>query len=507
MHTRRSFLRAGAGVVAASALGGSGLLDSAGYASSTDWSALGRQLSGSLVLPSDPGYAQAKQLISAEFDTVRPQAIAYCTSTEDVRRAVLFARENDVRTSVRSGGHSFNGWSTTEGLIVDTSRLNQATVSGSTVRFGPGLKGVDALPKLKPHGVTLPAGGCPTVSPGGFLLGGGLGWQTRKYGTASDRLVSAKVVLADGRVVRASSSQYSDLYWALRGGGGGNFGIVTEFETTPTRVDKVISYRLTWAWDKVADVVSAWQQWAINGPDELATTLIVVLPDAAPGAVPIVQVVGAYLGPLADANAQLDTFVSAVGTAPATRAAEELPYDTAMMRAFGCGDKTTDQCHVVGQTPEAVLGRTPFVAHRYRTFTKAIPAGGINEIVTAFDANRRAGQNRSIVFVAWGGQANRVPVGDTAWVHRDAQFALGYSAQLNNANPSRDDTDAAVAWANHGFSVMDQYSSGHTYLNYGHDGLRDWQWAYYGRNYSRLVTVKRKYDPDNWFSFSQSVGK
>ncbi|WP_158883106.1 FAD-binding oxidoreductase [Amycolatopsis anabasis] len=506
MYTRRSFFRVGAGVAAATTLGGAGMFGYTSSASTTDWSKLRAQLAGTLVLPPDSGYLEAKRLISAEFDRVNPQAIAYCVSTEDVRRCVLFAREHGVPATPRSGGHSFNGWSTTPGLIIDTSKLNHAAV-GSTVKFGPGLKGVDSIPALKAHGVTLPIGGCPTVSPGGFLLGGGLGWQTRKYGLAADRLVSARVVLADGRVVRASASQYGDLYWALRGGGGGNFGIVTEFESRPTVVDKVISYRVTWPWAKVTDVIAAWQPWLIAGPDELATTLVIVLPDAAPGAVPIVQVVGAYLGPKAEADAAINGLISAVGSPPATNAAEELPYDTAMMRAFGCGDKTVDQCHVVGQTPGALLGRTKFVAHRYRTFTGPIPAAGINPIVTAFDANRRAGQNRSLVFAGWGGQANRVPVTDTAWPHRDAEFAVGFSGEVTKADPTPDDTGSATAWANNGFAAMDPYSSGHTYLNYGHDGLPNWQWAYYGCNYDRLVTVKRKYDPDNFFSFSQSIGK
>ncbi|SES33641.1 FAD-binding oxidoreductase [Actinokineospora terrae] len=505
MRTRRSFLRLGAGT----ALASSGLLaaPTAGAAlvrSTKDLSVLRERITGTVVLPSDAAYPSAKQLVSAEFDAVNPRAIVYCASTADVSASVRFARERGIPLAVRSGGHSFNGWSTTPGLVVDTSRLAHV-VPGPTVRFGPGLRGVDSVAALSPHGIALPAGGCPTVSAGGFTLGGGLGWQTRKYGTASDRLVSARVVLADGRAVRASATEHSDLFWALRGGGGGNFGVVTEFESLPTQLSRVVSYRLTWSWDRAAEVVAAWQQWVITGEDELASVLVAVLPDSAPGAVPLLQVVGAHLGTKAAADAAIARLVSAVGAAPTSNTAEELPYATAMMRAFGCSDKTASQCHITGQTPDALLPRTTFVAHRYRTFAHAIPSPGIDAILTAFEANRRPGQNRSLNFVAWGGQANRLPVTATAWPHRTAQFALGFSATLTTAT-TPDDHTTATHWADTGFTTMTPYSTGHTYQNYGHNGLPDWQTAYYGPNYTRLTQIKHTYDRDNIFHFSQSVG-
>ena len=143
------------------------------------------RLEGELVLPSDPGYGLATQLQNTEYDTVTPAAIAYCRSAKDVLACVRYARDTHVRVHVRSGGHSFNGWSTGEGLVIDLSRMNQVAVDAGTVRIGAGVQSLDALDRLKPLGRQIITGTFPTVGQGGFLTGGGLGWQTRRFGVAS----------------------------------------------------------------------------------------------------------------------------------------------------------------------------------------------------------------------------------------------------------------------------------------------------------------------------------
>jgi FAD/FMN-containing dehydrogenase len=504
MLDRRSFL--GATAALAAATGFTGVARASAPGTANDWDRLHRHLSGDVVLPSDAEYEQARKLASAQFDGIRPQAIAYCESEADVALCLRFAQDHDVPTRVRSGGHSFVGWSTGEGLVVDVSRMNHVRTRGGSVRLGPGAQAVDVVDALTPHGITVPAGFCPTVCPGGFVTGGGMGWQFRKYGPASDRLRSARVVLADGSRVVASRHEHPDLYWALRGGGGGNFGVVTDFELAPTVEPSVVHFTLNWSWDMADTVLSRWQVWADNTPADLAPRAGLLLDDAKPGAVPKVIVTGVHFGDRAAADALLDALVGLVGVAPVNRNVEELSYDRAMMRQFGCENSSVAQCHLTGANPEALLPRTRFVVHRSRMFNATLPDTGVAALLAAFDADRRAGQYRWLGFLSLGKNANTVPSGATAYVHRDANLFAVYTVGLASPTPAPEEHAAAMAWVGGGFAAMDTHANGRTYVNYPDEALPNWQDAYYGDNYRRLVTVKRKYDPYSFFTFPHGVG-
>ncbi|WP_328322475.1 FAD-binding oxidoreductase [Streptomyces sp. NBC_00388] len=506
MINRRSFLGAGAGVAAVSGLS----LTASGVARArprTDgkWEALRRGIGGDVVLPGDADYVRAKQLAAAQFDHLRPQAVVYCQSPRDVRTAMAFAQDHDIASAVRSGGHSFVGWSGSEGVVIDLSRLNGVRASANTVRLGPGAQAVDVLGALTPHGMGVPAGFCPTVCPGGFVTGGGMGWQFRKYGPTSDRLVSAQVVLADGRTVTASEHQHQDLLWALRGGGGGNFGVVTDFELAPTHEPHVVTFDLTWPWEQAERVLSGWQQWAAHTPANLAPRAGVLLKDAAPGAVPVVMVSGAHFGEQSELETLLAELTSLAGSSPATSVVQDRPYDKAMMRLFGCEGDSLDQCHVSGANPEALLPRTAWVKHRSRMFAEEIPGSGIAGMLQAFDANRRAGQYRWLGFLSLGKNANDVAADATAYVHRDAELFAVFTAGLNTPAPAADELAPALAWSDSAFGSMDRYSNGRTYVNYPDQGLADWETAYYGSNLARLKAVKRRYDPHGFFRFPHAV--
>ncbi|MBM7773142.1 FAD/FMN-containing dehydrogenase [Actinokineospora baliensis] len=500
MPTRRVFLRASAAAALAAGLAGPAL-------ATTRWDRLRRTLSGPLVLPGEPQYPIAKRLAAAQFDDLNPSAIAYCASPRDVQECLRFAAHEGTPFAVRSGGHSFTGWSSGRGLVIDVSGLDGVSVrGGSTVRIGPGATAVDATTALSPHGLAVASGLCPTVAQAGFVSGGGLGWQTRLVGPASDRVRSATVVLADGRIVRASRHEEPDLFWAVRGGGGGNFGVVTEFELTPLRVTRVATFSLSWPWDAAPQVIAAWQQWIDHSPPELATGMGVLLNDAAAGAAPITVASGAYFGSLERAEAAVSEFVAAVGVAPLARRVEEVPYDKALMRLFGCGDKTAAQCDLVDHNPEATLPRQQYIHHRSRMFGSPWPRSGVEDALTAFDANRRAGQYRWLGMLALGGNANAVSADSTAYVHRDASFFSVYSVGLNVPEPNAEERAAATAWVDHGFAAIDPHSTGRTYLNYPDTALSDWRGAYYGSNYRRLARVKRHYDPHGLFRFPHAIG-
>jgi len=260
-------------------------------ARATRWDRLGRHLRGELVTPSDPRYERARVGYWAQFDHVRPGAVAYCETPADVAACLAFCQDADVPAVPRSGGHSLGGYSTTEGLVVDVSRMSRVrterTGDAVTAVVGAGARQVDALLALWDDGVVVPGGMCPTVSLGGFVSGGGFGWLTRKHGMASDHVLAAEVVLADGRVVRCSESAEPELFWALRGAGGGNFGVITEYEMRVRRVPRLVAFHLRWPGDAAADVIAAWQRWVVDGPDELGTGLTVTASGGEPGTVDV----------------------------------------------------------------------------------------------------------------------------------------------------------------------------------------------------------------------------
>jgi FAD/FMN-containing dehydrogenase len=509
MINRRTLLTAGAGLTATV-----GTLATVGTAQAgprrrraagAPWDRLRASLTGDLVLPGDTEYDRARQLTNAQFDTIHPQAVVYAETPGDVATSLLFAQDHALHTAVRSGGHSYGGWSTTEGLVINLTRLNQVRVGENLVGIGSGALAVDALAQLSPRGLTVPAGFCPTVSPGGFVSGGGIGWQYRKFGPASDRLVSAQVVLADGRVVTADKEQNADLLWALRGGGGGNFGVVTEFRMAPTAITRVVRYVLTWSWDHAPRAVSGFLQWAKQASADLACGGTMVLPDAKPGAVPTFIVSGVHFGTVQQLETELAALTSLVGTAAATRAVEEMTYERAMMRLFGCEGKTVDACRTAGSNPEAVLPRQNWVKNRDRMFSRVMPQSAVDGFLAAFEADRRAGQNRVVSMLGLGKNANLPAVGAAAWPHRDSIHSATLTVSLGSAAPPAEERAAAESWLNRLHAAIDPYSNGRTYVNFPDTELTDYAHAYYGPNLTRLSEVKRKYDPHRFFTFPHSV--
>jgi FAD/FMN-containing dehydrogenase len=501
--SRRSLLRAG-GVLGLAAAASGGALPA--FGAGWDWHRLRDQLQGDLVLPADSGYALAKQVEFAEYDAISPAGIAYCETPADVRACIRFAQDYGIEVRPRSGGHSTAGWSTGQGLIVDTSRLNAVTVGSSTVSIGPGAQSVDAIAALKPYGKQVMAGTCPTVCPGGFLSGGGVGFQTRKFGVGSDRLVSAQVVLADGRIVRCSATQEPELFWALRGGGGGNFGVVVDFEVRPIDAPTMAYFSTYWPWEQAQQLLAAWQSWTISSTDDLCSQLIMILPDAVAGSTPIVWLRGGYFGPQPGIEAALADLAAEAGVQPTASSVRTLPYDEAMMHVYGCESITQDQCHRVGHNPDALLARVGFGRQRNRLFSDELSTSGLAGVLTAYDSDRRGGHTRYLSFTGLGGAANRVGRQTTAYVHRDSEFLVSFGTAIDKASPPPDDVAVAEAWTDRGFAALDPHSNGESYINFPDMRLANWQAGYYGQNYARLLRAKSRYDPGNFFRNPRSIG-
>ncbi|MGP4028920.1 FAD-binding oxidoreductase [Actinomadura sp. 3N407] len=496
------------GGMAALATAGLGVVGAEGsaLAATTEWERLRKRLTGPLVLPSDNGYDLAKQLHRTVFDGIHPAGVAYCATVDDVRTCLSFTQYNGVPAVPRSGGHSYAGYSTTRGLVIDVSRLNKVQVGGRTTVVGPGAQLVDLVDAAASKGVVLASGICPTVAMGGYLQGGGIGWQTRALGLGCDSLKSVQIVLADGRVVNCSEHHRPDLFWALRGGGGGNFGIVTRYERRNSASPRMVNYTMGWTWDHVKDVVEGWQRWLPSAPREMGARCLLGLLNAAPDATPLLITDGTFLGPPEALKAHLDAMVSVIGRAPAARDVQDLGFRDGMMAWYKCSDKTVDQCHRVGQNPDATLPRAGFQIDRSRLFKRDIPSSGVDEILAAFDADRRAGHVRFVHLFALGGAASDLSRTATAYVHRDARFSVDWATVLPSVMDTEEERAAARTWINRAFTVTDRYSTHETYQNYIDPDLADWRRAYYGENYPRLVGVKRAYDPHGFFDFDQSIG-
>ncbi|MFG2892206.1 FAD-binding oxidoreductase [Streptomyces sp. NPDC048248] len=477
-----------------------------GAASKASWSALGKSLDGSLVRASDASYATARRLYNTRYDTLKPSAIAYVKHPADIAECLAFARRYDTPVAIRSGGHSYAGWSSGNGkLVIDVSSLAKVGApSGGITRIGAGAKLIDVYEGLAPHGVTVPGGSCPTVGISGLTLGGGHGVVSRAYGLTCDSLVGATLVTADGKTVDCDRSRHADLFWALRGAGNGNFGVVTElrFRTHPAP-PAVMAY-MTWPWAKAAAVLASWQKWGPVQADEIWSACHL---DARPGGTPGVSVAAFSLGGYRDLQNAVDKLADQPGgPGPAsTVRLNRIGYLDAMEAYAGCSSKTTAQCHtpgtLPGQTGAGQLGRETYAA-RSHFFDRSLSATGIRTVLDQIESAGRKGVNGNVALTALGGAINRVGRTDTAFVHRGSRFLAQYLASW----PSNGSSGTRTAWLDSFHAAMRRHSSGAAYQNYTDPGLTDWKSAYYGPAATRLADVKRAYDPDRLFStFPQAL--
>ncbi len=270
---RRSFLMSGA-ALGAGAFAGHGLLGagagpagSAGQPSNADWAALRNQLSTkALSRPGNPSYPLAHQLFDPRFDNLHPSGIAFCGNPADVSACIAFVKKFKLRFRVRSGGHSYAGWSSLDGgLVIDVTRMNHFSLGNGTVTVGAGIDLIHFYEQLAAHGLAVPGGSCPTVGIAGLALGGGIGVLARQFGLTSDAIESLQLVTADGNLLTCDAKQHTDLLWASQGGGGGNFGVATSFTFRTQKLSSLVLFFLQWPWARAGRVVNAWQSWAPHG--------------------------------------------------------------------------------------------------------------------------------------------------------------------------------------------------------------------------------------------------
>lgn len=461
--------------------------------------ALADQLDGTLIRPGDPDYASACKWFIGRFNEMQPAAVARCGTVRDVVRSLASARAAGTPIALRSGAHSFAEHSTTDGLVIDLRPMNAVSVDADLHRatVGPGsLIGAMAA-QLAGSGLVVPVGWSECVAVAGASLGGGFGPLGRFYGLACDHLAAAQVVLADGQVVWADDVHHPDLMWALRGAGGGNFGVVTALVFRARETVPAVEFAAWWRPQDAVAVIEAWQHAAPSAPDEINAELVLrSAPD--PAQPPALVLFGlAVNSDVASTRAMLAGFADRVGR-PAFRvnvlavAADQLPTRHSYAGAQ------------VGHAPQG--GRPPDRAPGVRFvksdfFDRPMPAGTIAELAEWFLDDRIPGQLRELEFIPWAGAYARVGSAETAFAHRGARFLLEHTVQ----SLAPELREPSYRWVTGSRSIVHPWGNGHVYQNYPDPDLAGWARAYYGDNLARLRQVKRGYDPDDIFHFAQSI--
>ena len=471
--------------------------------SAPDWDALHAAISGEVILPGSPDYESARKPAIARFHGVRPQAVVLCRTPADASETISFARRSGLRTAARSGGHCFAGHSSTGGIVIDVTPMRSVSVSRGVVTVGAGAHLGDVYDALAEHGLTIPGGCGPSVGIAGLTLGGGLGILGRKHGLTSDHLLGAQVVLADGRVVECDEHQDEELFWALRGAGGGNFGVVTSlfFSTLPAPAATV--FHFLWPHTHAVAVIDAWQSWAPAAPDELAASLLVTASGDADRP-PVVNLFGAMLGAESDTAELIDQLVAGTGADPTSAFSKHASYQETKRYLAELGDSMASDDDRFGETSQGEPSQQGHPYSKSEFFRRPLPTEAIAALVENLSKERGPGQSRELDFTPWGGAYNRVSADATAFVHRDELFLLKHAVVIDS-DLSTAEREAARRWLVRSWASVHPWGSGRVYQNFPDPDLEDWAQAYYGTNYDRLLRVKRRYDPNDFFRFEQSL--
>ncbi|MBC9719156.1 FAD-binding oxidoreductase [Streptomyces sp. TRM66268-LWL] len=470
--------------------------------SGAGWSALASDLDGELIRPSDADWDTARQLYNTRFDGLKPAAVAYVAGAEDIRAALAFARRTGTPVAVRGGGHSYAGWSSGDGrLILDVSRLSAIRASAGSAAVGAGARLIDVYRALAAKGATVPAGSCPSVGIAGLALGGGHGVTSRAYGLTCDSLTSATLVTADGEERVCSGEENTDLFWALRGAGAGQFGVVTELRFRTHPAPQAVTCFLRWPGERAGDVVRAWQQWGPEQPDEIWSACDVGVEAGSPAHV---QVVAYSLGTYGELQNAVDRLADAVGSPASTVSLQRRSYVEAMEVSAGCAGFGSDaQCHLPGElpgrAPEGALRRDTYAA-RSDFLSRALPPQGIAALAGSV-SRARGLRAATIALTALGGAVNRVDPTATAFVHRGQRMLVQYIASWRvggSASPAK-------SWLDTTQKSLRPFTSGWAYQNYTDPTLKNWREAYYGPAADRLTRLKHEWDPDRVFTFPQAL--
>ena len=460
-----------------------------------DWSRLRRSVQGRLVLPSDRGYDRVRLTQNPRYDGQRPLAVLSVANGKDVATALAFAQDQDIPVAVRSGGHSYPGWSgggSPRSLVVDVRPLDRVKVHGTTATVGSGAALAHLYDGVSRKGRAVAAGSCPTVGVAGLTLGGGVGVLSRAYGLTCDFVTGMKVVTADGRILRVDADHEPDLFWALRGGGGGHLGVVTAFTMRTVAAPTVRTAYLQWPASAAPAVLEAWQAWAPEADARLWSTCKLLAGTKHPGG-PVVAVAATWTGPAAAFERRLRGLLAHVPPPPVSTRATRT-YREAMFTYAGCSSVPATQCHTGpgGALKREALSATSHVAY------DAIGSAAIGTLLDRLEDAPRL-REVGVLVDALGGRVADVAPDATAFVHREALATVQYTATYPPGTPRR--ADRFVRGLRR---AMTPYWGDHAYVNYADPTIADHRNAYFGTNANRLAEVRAAYDPDRFFTQPQS---
>lgn len=442
------------------------------------------KLTGQVVLPGNRDYNAARTNYNKRFSKF-PLAIVFCQQIQDVINAIKWARRHEVPFRVRSGRHSYEAFSLVNGgIIIDVSGLNSVCVNlaKKEAAIGTGMRLLPIYEALWKDGVTIPCGDCPSVGVGGITLGGGFGMLTRLMGMTCDNLLALTMVNADGQIIYANEEINSDLLWACRGGGGGNFGVLTSYTFKVHPISEVGFFRITWDWDAATKVMEAWQNWAPFVDNRLTSSLRVYNQE-------VNQVVadGQFVGSERELNHLMQ---------PLLQAARPIKTDVVRVPFIQAALINADLLTPDGK-PKKRQEWDKFKNTGAYVYNK-LSSEALCTIIKFLKAS--PSRRNYLEFQALAGVVKAVPPDATAYFHRQALFALQYAALWDDYS----DTDENICWVESFRRAMLDDVVG-DYVNFPDISIKHWAKAYYGTNLTRLRQVKSKYDPKNIFCFPQSI--
>ncbi len=441
------------------------------------------QIRGEVILPGNSNYDEARKVYNAMISK-HPGMIVKCVDVSDVIYAVNFGREHNLLVAIRGGGHNGGGLGLCdEGLVIDLSGIKYVKVDPSekTVRVGGGNTWGEVDHATHPFGLAVPAGIISTTGVGGLTLGGGVGYLSRKYGLTIDNLLEADMVMADGTFVTVNAHQNTDLFWAIRGGGG-NFGIVTSFKFKAHDVKTVFGGPTLWPIEKSEEIMKWYQDFINNAPDELNGFIATLIIPGAPFPEHLHNkqfcgIVWCYTGDMVKAK---EIFKPILAMDPLFEHVGEMPYPSVQTLFDGLFPPGLQWYWRADFFNE--LG--PEVRAKHLEFGSKIPT-----------------PLSQMHLYPISGAASRVAKDTTPWAYRDAKYA----GVIVGVDPDPANADKITKWCKDYWEALHPYSAGGAYSNFMMDEGEGRVRAAYGSNYERLVAIKNKYDPNNLFRVNQNI--
>lgn len=494
--SRRNFLVGLGGFAAAARLlpGPALAFEAGGCPPPSAWTDLARAVKGGVLRPEDPFFADICRPNNLRYGATLPAGIARCASAADVQACLRWVQQQAMPFAVRSGGHNYAGFSTTPGLLIDMSRMAGVTpVPGrdGLVTVKGGTLNLLAYKQMERMGRTITHGRCDTVGAAGFLLGGGIGFNMRKFGMGSDLMRATELVTADGSLVRADDRAERDLFWACRGGGGGNFGISTGFTLETHPAGSVTVFNLAWTRD-LPRVLKRLLTELAGAPDDFGAKIAVTIPSRQEGC------------------EQAPLTLSILGQLHGADAARRLKRIFQSTWELRDRDRSQVEEEVPYWQGQDFLTETTF-PYFYQEKSSYMRAAAVDDeaVAAMFDWAAKMPATSmpvSFKFFQVGGAVDRAGRTDTAYVHRGSDWLFTVEANWWSPTDSTLRVAQALDWQQRFYDDVNRRTGAiGAFQNFSDPSLADWQDAYYGENYAKLAEVKRAVDPGMLFSFAQAI--